>query len=155
MSDEAPSEDPRLTAARRRLSAMEQERRDNQDKKEKMEVNMETMKESIKTAEAEEEDDEKKKRLMPLTRAAVDDHGRAIALLRYNNIALDQRISRISRFVAMRAEAYDEEGYPRDMDAAGQSGKSPKKKKGTKKKKKRKKRKGSKKKKKTVRRKKK
>ena len=151
MSDEAPSEDPRLTAARRRLSAMEQERRDNQDKKEKMEVNMETMKESIKTAEAEEEDDEKKKRLMPLTRAAVDDHGRAIALLRYNNIALDQRISRISRFVAMRAEQQQQ-----DIDAA--SAKSPKKKKknkGTKKKKKRKKRKGSKKKKKTVRRKKK
>ena len=149
MSDEAPSEDPRLTAARRRLSAMEQERRDNQDEKEEREVNMDTMKERLKTVVADnpEADDGEKKDLMEPIQDGIDGNERAIEFLRDNIIDLNQRILRISGFVAMRAEQQQQ-----DIDAA--SAKSPKKKKGTNKKKKRKKRKGSKKKKKTVRRKK-
>jgi len=158
MSDEAPSEDPRLTAARRRLAAMEQERRDNQDEKEEREVNIETMKERLKNVVADnpEADDGEKKDLMDPIQDGIDGNERAIEFLRDNIIDLNQRILRISGFVAMRANQQQ-----RDIDAA--SAKSPKKKKkkkkGTKKKKKRKKkrkkRKGSKKKKKTVRRKKK
>ena len=156
MSDEEPSEDPRLTAARQRLAAMEQERRDNQGEKEEREDNMDTMKERLKNVVADnpEADDTEKKDLMVSIQRRIDEQGRGIFFLRDNIIDLNQRILRISGFVAMRANQQQ-----RDIDAA--SAKSPKKKKkkkkGSKKKKgtkKKKKRKGSKKKKKTVRRKK-
>ena len=161
MSDEEPSEDPRLTAARQRLAAMEQERRDNQDEKEEREVNMDTMKERLKTVVADnpEADDGEKKDLMDPIQDGIDGNERAIEFLRDNIIDLNRRISdttpMIAQMAAVIARANQQQ---RDIDAAGQSGKSPKKKKGTKKKKKRKKKrkkkKGSKKKKKTIRRKK-
>ena len=163
MSDEAPSEDPRLTAARQHLAAMVEERRDNQDEKEEREDDIETMKERLKTVVADnpEADDREKKDLMEPIQRGIEEHGRGIELLRDNIIDLNRRILSMTPMIAqMAAVIARAEQQQRDIDAAAaQSGKSPKKKKkkkGTKKKKnKKKKKKGSKKKKKrTVRRKK-
>ena len=166
MSDEEPSEDPRLTAARQRLAAMEQERRDNQGEKEEREDNMDTMKERLKNVVADnpEADDGEKKDLMDPIQDGIDGNERAIEFLRDNIIDLNRRISATTPMIAQMAAVLaranqQQQQRQRDIDAA--SAKSPKKKKkkkkGSKKKKgtkKKKKRKGSKKKKKTVRRKK-
>jgi hypothetical protein len=159
MSDEVPSEDPRLTAARQHLDAMVEERRDNQDEKEEREDDIETMKERLKTVVADnpEADDREKKDLMEPIQRGIEEHGRSIEFLRYNIIDMNRRILAITPMIAqMEAVIARAEQQQRDIDV-GQSAKSPKKKKkGTKKKKnKKKKKKGSKKKKKrTVRRKK-
>ena len=162
MSDEAPSEDPRVTAIRQRVAAMEEERRDNQDEKEEREVNMDTMKERLKTVVADnpEADDGEKKDLMEPIQDGIDGNERAIEFLRDNIIDLNRRISATTPMIAQMATVIARANQQqRELDAA-RSAKSPKKgkkkKKGSKKKKgtKKKKKKGSKKKKKTVRRKK-
>ena len=162
MSDEAPSEDPRVTAIRQSVASMEEERRNNQEEKEQREVRQGTLKERLKNVVADypEADDTEKKDRMVSIQLRIDDQGRGIDWLRNNIIDLNRRILNTTPMIAqMAATIARMNQQQRDMDAAGQSGKSPKKKKGTKKKKKRKKkrkkRKGSKKKKKTVRRKKK
>ena len=162
MSDEAPSEDPRVTTIRQHVAAMEEERGYNQEEKEEREVRQGTLKERLKTVVADnpEADDGEKKDLMQSIQDGIDGHERAIEFLRDNIIDLNRRISATTPMIAQMAAVIARANQQqRELDAA-RSAKSPKKgkkkKKGSKKKNgtKKKKKKGSKKKKKTVRRKK-
>ena len=142
MSDEAPSEDPRVTTIRQHVAAMEEERGYNQEEKEEREVRQGTLKERLKTVVADnpEADDTEKKDLMVSIQRRIDEQGRGIFFLRDNIIDLNRRISDTTPMIAqMAAVIAQAEQQQRDMDAA--SAKSPKKKKkkkkGTKKKKKR------------------